>query len=281
MQSVVVGVDGSAQSGRAAAWATAEAQRRRTQLHLVLINDDPTRTERSEKAVAALATRCRESAPQLDVREDVVPGHPIEELNRRSEHAQLLVVGSRGHGGFVDALIGSVSAAVAMRASCPVVVVRGDGKADSGPVVVGVDNSRGSETALNFAFDAANQRGTDLVAVQALPDAYFVPGPFPHPDRDELQQQADLHLAEQLAGWAERYPDVSTSKAATNLHPVIALCDAAQDAQLLVVGHRGRGGFAAMLLGSVAHGLLHHAPCPVAVVRTREHQGRQRKDAEQ
>ncbi|GAA2795110.1 universal stress protein [Saccharopolyspora taberi] len=263
--SAVAGVDGSEQSVLAARWAAREADLRGLPLHLLLVNDDPARAPHCESALADATRACHEVAPELTVTAEITFGHPIEELVHISAHAPLLVVGSRGRGGFLDAVLGSVSSAVATHGECPVVVVRNP--ADTGPVVVGVDNSRGSRFALAFAFDAAARRATGLVAVQALPDAYFHPGPFPHPDRDELRDSADRHLAEQLAGWSEQYPDVPVSRAATNEHPVAALREAAEGAQLLVVGHRGRGGFTGMLLGSVASGVLHHSPCPVAVVR--------------
>ncbi|CAM02655.1 nucleotide-binding universal stress UspA family protein [Saccharopolyspora erythraea NRRL 2338] len=263
---VVAGVDGSAPSTDAALWAAREADLRGIPLRLLLVNDDPGRAEQAAKALAEAASACREQVPGVQLAEETTQGHPIDELVRRSAMAELLVVGSRGHGGFVEALLGSVSASVAMHGACPVVVVRGHGT--TGPVVVGVDNSRGSRTALDFAFEAASRCRTDLVAVQALPDAYFHPGPFPHPDRDELRADAERHLAEQLSGWASTYPDVPVRRIATNEHPVAALREAAADARLLVVGHRGRGGFTGLLLGSVAAGALHHAPCPVAVIRS-------------
>lgn len=264
---VVVGVDGSEHSQQAALWAAHDADYRHAPVHLVLVSDSPSSRDADEQVLEGIVRRCRGSSTGREVTGEIVAGHPIDQLVHRSEEAQLVVVGSRGHGGFVNALIGSVSAAVAMRGACPVVVVRGMQAAATGPVVVGVDNSPGSEAALEFAFEISSIQGTGLVAVQALPDAYFVPGPFPHPDREEIQEQASLHLSEQLSGWATRYPDVVVRKMTTNEHPVTALREAAPDARLVVVGHRGSGGFTGMLQGSVATTLLHHARCPVAVVR--------------
>lgn len=264
---VVVGVDGSPQSRQAAAWAARAAERDRAPLHIVVVDGVPSRLTDAQRTVTDIAAYCRTAAPDATVHEEVDhSGFPTEELVRRSADARLIVVGSRGHGGFAGALLGSVSSGVAMRATCPVVVVRGDAT-DAGPIVVGVDESPASEAALEYAFEAADARGVELIAVQALPDAHFVPGPLPHPDRTEIREQADLHLAEHLAGWRERFPDVPVRRTTTNDHPVVALREAAASAQLLVVGHRGRGGFANLLLGSVARGVLHYAPCPVAVVR--------------
>ncbi|WP_229680067.1 universal stress protein [Saccharopolyspora thermophila] len=265
-QSVVVGVDGSESSAQAARWATAEAARLAAPVHLLLVNDDPAREAFAKQTVHDLAERCRLDHPELDITADVDDGHPAAELIHRSDAALLLVVGSRGHGAFRDALLGSISTSVAAHARCPVVVVRGH-ETESGPVVVGVDNSTGSRTALHYAFEAANRRHTELVAVQALPDTYFTGSAYPQPDRRDLHDRADLHLSEQLSGWCADYPDVPIRREVAAQHPVTALCDAARHAQLLVVGHRGHGGFAGLLLGSVANGVLHHAPCPVAIVR--------------
>ncbi|MDA3630568.1 universal stress protein [Saccharopolyspora sp. WRP15-2] len=265
-RSVVVGVDGSPSSAQAVLWAGSEAAH---PLHLVLVNDHPTRAARCEKTVGELAERCRRAHPGLLVTEEVVAGHPAQELVRRSDDAPLLVVGSHGHGVFRDVLLGGISTSVAAHARCPVVVVRGTPRT-TGPVVVGVDDSPGSRTALRHAFDFAARRHERLVAVQALPDAYFTAGVYPRLDPQEIRTRADLHLAEQLAGWCAEHPDVAVHRDVANQHPVAALCAAAEDAQLLVVGHRGRGGFAGLMLGSVANGVLHHSPCPVAVVRTAE-----------
>lgn len=267
-QSVVVGVDGSESSAQAALWAADEAARLAVPLHLVAVNDDPAREPFAKQAVRDIAERCHRERPELTITDEVAVGHPAEELVRRSDSAQLVVVGSRGHGVFRDVLLGAISTSVAAHARSPVVVVRGDA-ATSGPVVVGVDNSPSSHVAVHYAFDAANRRHTGLVAVQALPDAFFTAGTYPVPDRQEIQNRADLHLAEQLSGMCADYPDVTVRREVANQHPVAKLCEAARQAQLLVVGHRGRGGFAGLLLGSVASGVLHHAPCPVAVIRTR------------
>ncbi|MER7013706.1 universal stress protein [Saccharopolyspora sp. NPDC000359] len=268
--SVVAGVDGSPPSGRAALWAATEAARGGWPLHLVLVNDDPARADQAEQTLAELVERCRLARPELVLTGEVTEGHPARDLVHRSEQAQLLVVGSRGYGAFREVLVGAISTTVATHARCPVVVVRGAARAN-GPVVVGVDDSPGSQVALRHAFDCAARRRAELIAVQALPDAYFTADVYPPLDPPEIRTRADLHLAEQLAGWCAEHPDVPVHRRVANQHPVTALCGAAESAQLLVVGHRGRGGFAGLLLGSVANGVLHHAPCPVAVVRTSVH----------
>lgn len=264
---VVAGVDGSSQSLQAARWAAMEAHRRHAPLHLVIVNDDPTRVDYARKAIRDAAKQCRTQVSTLDVIDEVVPGHPVDELLRRAQQAQLVVVGSRGHGAFTDALLGSVSAGVATQAHCPAVVVRDEGTS-TGPVVVGVDDSAGSRAALGFAFQQAATRGAELVAVQVWHEEGLLSGPLPPEDRDQIQHQVERSLAQQMTGWDTQYPDVGTRSLVCRAHPVAALTDAARDAQLLVVGHRGRGGFTGLYLGSVAYGVLHHAQCAVAVVPT-------------
>lgn len=264
---VVAGVDGSSRSREAALWAAREARRRRTPLELVLVNDDPARTEYGQRTVAELASSCREAEPEVTVSGEAVPGHPTDVIVRRSARAGLVVVGSRGHGGFISALVGSISAGVAMHATCPVVIVRGGTPRTHGPVVVGVDHSPGGQAALRFAFDASDQRQCELIAVQVLPDAYPGIAAMRERDRADLREAAELLLAQRLAGWSETHPDVALRRVTLEGSPVTVLRDCSRDAELLVIGHHGRGGFPGMLLGSVAHAVLHHAPCSVAVVR--------------
>ncbi|WP_253775195.1 universal stress protein [Goodfellowiella coeruleoviolacea] len=266
---VVVGVDGSAPAVAAALWAAAEAELRQAPLVVLVVNDDPEREDHATSAAHEAADQCRQRSPGVDVVEEVVHGHVVEELLARSARSQLVVLGSRGRGGFASMLLGSVSTSVASHAHCPVVVVRGGGKA-TGPVVVGVDDSPASDAALEFAFGMAAEHRASLVAVQAWQEAAFgftFIDTTPLPDWDVVGQRIATHLAEKLAAWHQQYPAVHTLVLDRRSHPVVALTDVAQAARLLVVGHRGRGGFAGMLLGSVAHGVLHHAACPVAVVR--------------
>ncbi len=235
----------------------------------MLVNDDPARSEWADATVRELGARCRAEAPHVAVTEEVTSGHPAEVLIGRSTRASVIVVGSRGLGGFTGALLGSVSTAVAMHSSCPVVVVRARAGV-TGPVVVGLDTSPLSRVVLEFALEAAAVRGLDLLAMQLWQqpehdDVFATPIPLPSPA--ELQQRMQRRLAEQVAGYSDKYPDVRIQKIAQRGHPVSALTRASHDAELVVVGHRGRGGYSGMLLGSVAAGVLHHAHCPVAVVR--------------
>lgn len=263
-RTVLAGVDGSEQSERCAEWATAEAALLGASLHLVLAYDTAHRREWADELVRGVAARCRAAEPELHVRAQAVPGNPAEDLVARSAEAALVVVGSRGRGAIRDALLGSVSTAVATSAGCPAVVVRGAGEPGPGPVVVGLDLSPASRPALHFAFDCADRRGRELVAVQALPDAYFLPAILDDAERRRHQEDAEEQVSGQLAVWREHYPDVVVRRIATDQHPVESLCEQARGARLLVVGHRSRSTPARP--GSVALGVLHHSPCPVAVV---------------
>lgn len=266
---VVAGVDGSQYAVTAAQWAAAEAGRCRVPLRLVAINDDPARAEYVDKALRDVTELCR-ARTESEVSGESIHGHPIQELLRYSERALLLVLGSRGHGRFANALLGSVSRAVATHASCPVVVIRGN-PATTGPVVVGVDGSPSSLQALHYAFEAAAHRGTDVIAVQAWTEEGLLAVPLVPEDRDKIQRDLDQALAGQVAEYREKCPSVAIRTVVRHGHPVATLNDTARDAQLLVVGHRGRGGFPGLFLGSVADGLLHHAVCPVMVVRAGAH----------
>lgn len=263
---IVVGVDGSELSFEAATWAADEAVRRKAPLHLLITNDDPARAEYVGTALREAGTRCRARSPELDLTESVTTGHPVEELVNRSSTAQMTVLGSRGHGPVATALLGSVSKSVTEHSAGPVVIVRGKGAA-SGPVVVGVDGSPYSTAALGFAFEAAQLRDAELLVLRAWHSAAEDYELDDSGTRERVQDLVERRLHEQVTGWAEKYPGVRIREVALRGHPVALLTDASKDAQLLVVGHRGIGGFEELLLGSVANGVVHHATGPVAVVR--------------
>jgi nucleotide-binding universal stress UspA family protein len=201
---------------------------------------------------------------------EIILGSPVPMLRSFSEQAALLVLGSRGLGGFTGLLAGSVTVALTAHAHCPVAVIRDEPPAE-GPVVVGVDGSPASEAAIGFAFEEAAFRGGELVAVLAWTDAVFPVGPdgiqYPMIDWTPLAEQAEELLGERLAGWTEKYPEVVVRRRIERDRPAQALIDAANGAQLLVVGSRGRGGFTGLTLGSVSQAMLHHAPCPIVVAR--------------
>jgi nucleotide-binding universal stress UspA family protein len=196
-------------------------------------------------------------------------------LVEASSSADLVVLGSRGLGGFRGMLVGSVAVTLAAHGHCPVVVVRGrtveDPPPEVGPVVLGVDGSPISEAATGFAFDAASLRGVRLIAVHVWNDLAFI-GPWnPLPQVPDLAAvEADLRrqLDERMAAWQAKYPDVEVERVLVRGYPAAGLLDQAAGAQLIVVGSRGRGAIAGLGgLGSTSQAVLYHARCPVAVVR--------------
>ena len=285
-RTVVVGVDGSDSALDAVRWAAREADRRHLSLRVVhgfgwpdtrhvgdpgLGVDYREVLQRTAREVLAAATAEAEQAvPGLDVDPQMIVGYPGAVLRSQSAEAQLVVLGDRGLGGFTGLLLGSVAIAVAALAECPVVVVRGPAPAPAeGPVVVGVDGSPTSEAAVAFAYEAAATRGVPLVAVHTWSDLMVDPTFAPLVDWDAVKGHEREVLAERLAGWGEKYPDVRVQRVVAHDRPARALLEQAAGAQLVVVGTRGRGGLAGLLLGSVSHSLVHHAPCPVASRQTR------------
>ncbi|WNV87440.1 universal stress protein [Umezawaea sp. Da 62-37] len=282
---VVVGVDGSATALDAVLWAADDCARHHVPLLLVHCYSLPTRGYPDmlvdaqgllttlqdlgtqwldEAAVAALA-----AAPGITVQTRSVMAPDISQLIDESAHARMVVVGSRGLGGFTGILLGSTAAALAAHAHSPTVVVRGTTTAD-GPVVVGVDGSPTSEAAIGFAFEAASVREAPLTAVLSWTDPLLEDAvQATHFTATEIEavQEREILLAERLAGWQEKYPDVAVERIVVRDRPVRALLRIAEHARLLVVGSRGHGGFTGMLLGSTSQALVNHAPCPVAIVR--------------
>ncbi|OIJ65436.1 universal stress protein UspA [Streptomyces mangrovisoli] len=206
------------------------------------------------------AQHARSIVPDVEVTHSVMIGGAVSVLAAESRAADLLVVGRRGSGGFVGMLLGSTAVSLAAHSHCPVLVVRDEPNRD-GPVVVAVDGSAEGEGAIEFAFAEAALRDTEILAVHAwLPD-HVPPGTG--------VESAERLLAQAVAGRRERYPDVEVRQEVLSGEPREVLIDASKDARMLVVGARGRGGFTGMLLGSVSQAMLHHAHCPVAVVRRR------------
>jgi nucleotide-binding universal stress UspA family protein len=287
-RAVVAGVDGSECGLQAVRWAAAEALRRQLPLRLVAAHAWPSgglvgdpglgvdyRAVLRDVVLGHLATAAadaRQVAPELDIEQVEVTGYPVPVLLGESAHAEIVVLGDRGLGGFTGLLIGFVAVEVTAHASCPVIVVRGSEPDRSGPrpepVVVGVDGSPTSEAATAFAFEAASLRRVPLLAVHVWRDVLVDATMAPLLDWDVIDSDEREVLAERLAGWTEKYPDVPVRRLVARDRPARALVEESGRAQLVVVGSRGRGGFHGLLLGSVSQALLHHAHCPVAVVRS-------------
>lgn len=286
---VVVGIDGSPTAERALQYAAWEAERRHAPLTLiygyqpmavygpglVYADSDIELRKWAADMLEDAAGRVQQTHQKLvGVQHKVLGGSAAGALIGESEHASLVVVGSRGRGGFAGMMLGSVSSQVALHSAAPVVIVRPgadpEGPIDGGPVLVGVDGSTGSQHALEFAFDQASARNVPLFAVYvwgALPTGNLGPISNEFFELGPAQQEADRLLAEALAGWSEKYPDVEVNKLATHSYnPSRTLADLGVHAGLIVVGSRGRGGFGALLMGSTADGVVRHAERSVAVV---------------
>ncbi|MEU4248088.1 universal stress protein [Amycolatopsis sp. NPDC026612] len=289
---ITVGVDGSAGSTAAVAWAAKLASRRHLQLKIVhglqiaglyygggmtgigaatlfeAVQTDGERAIADARALAASVDK------DLVIVTDLPTDPPVPMLIDESRHARLLVVGRTGTGGFADMLVGGTAASVAAHAHCPVAVVRGRHDStdvpEPGPVVVGVDGSPNSEQAVAVAFEEASLRGVPLVAVHAWSDITYedtrgTARILTQPET--LEGDEERLLGQRLGGWQEKYPDVEIRRQLVRDRPRHVLLEASETAQLVVVGSRGRGGFTGMLLGSTSQALVQHAQCPVLVVR--------------
>ncbi|MFC5926289.1 universal stress protein [Micromonospora vulcania] len=282
---VVVGVDGSEPSLRAVRLAASEAARRHRPLRVVhgfiwpLLHvpvspapDGPPGgglRHRAEELVAAAVTEAEATAPDLQISGEIIDGEAAAVLVGESPTAALVVLGDRGLGGFAALVVGSVAVQVAAYADCPVLVARGAQHAD-GPVVVAVDGSAASGLAVEFAAEAAEARGVPLEAVHAYRHpASNGPGdmqPLVY-DEAQLHGEEDRLLAESLAELTERHPRLRVTRRAVRGRTGTVLAEASRSAQLMVVGGQGHGEVTGLLLGSVSQSVLHHAQCPVAVVR--------------
>jgi len=270
---IVAGYDGSPGAGQAVRWAAREARFRGTTLtvclawtpdHLELPAGSPLSelARRHGQEVLARILPYAESVlgPDL-VRPDLAAGSAAQVLCERSRTADMVVVGGHGHSELPGLLLGSVPWQVAGHAAGRIVVVRGAGRSANrspGPVVVGADGSAAGQAAVVFAFEEAALRDVPLVAVCALTDAPGRMGDF------RRVQEDYEHV---VATEAKEHPKVSVIHQVLPGSPRTALLAAAADAQLVVVGERGRDGLDQMTLGSVAQAVLQHAPCPVGVVR--------------
>ncbi|MEU8246478.1 universal stress protein [Nonomuraea sp. NPDC048916] len=279
---VVVGVDGSAPSLLAASWAGREAAVRDAPLHIVhaavhwaysvpLVPQPPAWGSDAEAAAREIlrqaAVHAQAGRPHLAVTTEIVDGGAPEALVHAAEGAQLIVVGQRGRGGWAELLLGSVSRYVATRASCPVAVIRQPHTGERAEIVVGVTGRPGQEPLLDFAFREAALRSAVLRAVHAwvYPTAQG-PGdmqPLVY-DVEAVGEEEALLLAEAIAGWREKFPDVTLIQHVVHEHPAKALIDASTDTDLVVIGAHS-GARALLGLGGTAHAVLHHSRAPVIV----------------
>ncbi len=266
---LVVGVDGSEASLEAVDWAADEAVRHGLALHLL---HAAARTHEASDVIGAASERAREDAPTVRLSSEVLHEDAAYALVDKGRNAFALVLGSRGLGDLAGMLLGSVSLAVAARADCPVVVVRGAAEHRGtrfGSVVVGVEDGEGSSTAVRFAFREARARGSRLVAVHAWStslSALTTPQAPPWYALEAHRRPPAQVLDDALRGAAELYGEAPVSRKVIEGPARQALLEAASGADLLVVGARRRQGHLGLQLGLINHAVLHHSPCPVAVV---------------
>ncbi|QVI23421.1 universal stress protein [Nocardia tengchongensis] len=276
-ESVIVAVDESA--GSAVAWAAHTAALHHAPLHLLRVleitpdeglglgtaittQDYSHLEEHGNWVLETAATAAAKAAPGLTITTELATGAVVPTLLERTRQARMLVGGARGGGTLRRALLGSVSSVLARRAHCPFVVVR-DGvpfpvDLPTRPILVGVDGTKISEPAIRAALEEASVRGVAVIALHAE-------GASDDPEMDALD---DYVLAESLAGWQERYPNVRIDRETAHDTPERSLLALSSGSQLLVVGTRGRGGFAGKVFGSTSQSLLLRVQTPIMIAHT-------------
>ncbi|GIF16367.1 universal stress protein [Actinoplanes teichomyceticus] len=281
---IVVGTDGTGSGTAAVRWAAREADRRGLPLlvlHVLEWDWAVSRYDFSGEAFTAARDHARtvimeaarvagEAAPDVAIELRVPVGRPAPQLLDASAGAAQLVVGDRGRGGFTGLLLGSVSRRMAAHAHCPVVVVRGRADPGRGPVAAGVDDSDSADDVLGAAFAAADARDADLVVVRSYVPAMAAhlgnipPTGMATPDQDVVERD---RLARQLEPWQGKYPHVPVQTLVSHESAAAMLAEVSHGTQLIVVGSHGHGVLTGTLLGSTGTQLLHHADCPVLIVR--------------
>lgn len=285
---LVVGVDGSDSSLAALDWAVDEAARHGVPLRLVhaslweryegrvpsFSRERPPGEVLAQHIIASGAERARLRRPEVKVSSDVLPEDPVSALLSAGHDAWSVVVGSRGRGELTGLTLGSVGLGVASRAACPVVVVRGGERNRHGAfgrVVVGVGDLPHCLGAVRFALREAGVRGATLHAVRAWrrPASGDAAARTADDGTSAHQERASATLDEALIQAVQEQPDIDVIRTPVEGPPRQVLLEASADADLIVVGALRRHGHPGLQLGRVAHTLLHHAPCPVAVVPQR------------
>jgi len=286
---MVVGIDDSPAATVAVQWAAREAELRRVPLTLVHAISPEIATWPNVRLPAGLARWHRDHGRRLlddafkvaekacqhggptEVHTEILSSAAVPTLVDLSKDAEMVVTGCRGSGRWPHRPMGSVSSGLLHYAYCPVAIVHEEplmAHPSKAPVLVGIDGSPASELATVVAFDEASRRNVGLVALHACSDADHAE--WPGTDWPATQSAAEEVLAERLAGWQEKYPDVQVSRTVVRDKPARQLVEWSEDAQLVVVGSRGRGGFPDLLVGSVGEAVAEMARVPVIVARESE-----------
>jgi nucleotide-binding universal stress UspA family protein len=284
---IIVGVDGSPASDAAIRWAVHDAVMRGVPLTLMHVQDPVARTwspakvlkevagwqETEGRGILANASKIAHDiandTSQTTINGELQFSAPGPTLVDRSEDAELIVVGTDGRGALARGLLGSVSSGLVRHARCPVAVIH-DAEPPmpdptTAPVLVGVDGSSASELATEIAFDEASRRRVDLIALHAWSNKELVE--VPGVDWPAVKAEEERLVSEALAGWQERYPDVTVSKLLVCDRPARALVETSQSAQLVVVGSHGRNALTRTFLGSVSNAVVQSVRVPVIVAR--------------
>jgi nucleotide-binding universal stress UspA family protein len=285
---IVVGIDDSPSARAAVQWAARDAELRNVPLTLVhAVSPEVSTWLRApapagvlrwqqdhgrrlvDEALKVVEAASRGGGPAA-VQSEILSTAAVPTLIDLSKDAEMVVAGSQGSGRWPGQRLGSVSSGLLRHAHCPVAVVHDEDAPgpplSQAPVLLGVDGSAASELATAIAFDEASRRRVGLVAPHAWSD--LDAADWAETDWLTTQSAAEEVLAERLAGWQEQYPDVDVRRTVVQAQPARQIAERSEGAQLVVVGGRGRGGFAGMLVGSVGETVAQMARVPVIVART-------------
>lgn len=284
---ILVGVDGSAAARYAVDWAARDAAMRNVPLTIVhavrpigiTVPQAPVPTafsrwqvDNAQKYLDDAVEIAQQSTPDggpAQLHSAVLFSPVVPALVDLSKESEMVVLGSRGRSALARTVLGSVCSSLIRHAHCPVAVIHDEDPLmphpAEAPVLVGIDGSPTSELATAIAFDEASRRGVGLVAVHTWSDIEV--SDFPEIKWPAMKPEAEETLAERLAGWQERYPDVAVRRVVDCDQPTYHLMRQSESAQLVVVGSHGRGGFAGMLMGSVSSAVAHSSRVPVIVAR--------------
>jgi nucleotide-binding universal stress UspA family protein len=284
---IIVGIDGSPESDAAVSWAAHDATIRGLPLTVVHVESPAAATwsqapvleeSAGEQLAEGRSLLAHASTIARDAIADTAQVHitgellssatPVPTLVEQSKDAELIVVGSRGRGALSRSILGSVSAGLISHAHCPVALIRHDDPQlphpAQGPILVGIDGST-SDLATAIAFEEASLRHAELIALHSWNDVDM--NAIPGYDWSPTTTKEGHLLDEALAGWRERYPDVSVQNRLVSDRAAHAIVEASESAQLVVVGTHGGGALAGMLLGSVSNAVVQAVHTPVIVAR--------------